>query len=77
MIKSILHDYSDVYITVEGIIRNVQEAGANLNNNDKEEVFKDCAPITYWKREKKNYIEIDNAKDTGVVMPMYKLKQQK
>ena len=40
MLKSILCDSNDAYIT-------------NPNNNDKEVVFKNCAPLTYRLYEKK------------------------
>ena len=48
------------------------QAGNNLDNNDKEVVFKNCAPFTDCISEINN-TQIDNAKDIDVVMPMYNL----
>ena len=53
MLKSILCDSNDAYIAVKGTIQITQESGANPNNNDKEVVFKNCAPLTYRLYEKK------------------------
>ena len=48
------------------------QAGNNLDNNDKEVVFKNCAPFTDC-INKMNNKQIDNAKEINVVMPRYDL----
>ena len=48
MLKSSLGDYNDAHILVKGTIKitPVPSPAANPNNNDKEVVFKNCAPFT-------------------------------
>ena len=46
--KGITPYYSDAYILVKGPISVEPQAGANPNNNEKEVVFKNCAPFTDW-----------------------------
>ena len=48
------------------------QAGNNPDNNDKEVVFKNCAPFTDC-INKMNNTQIDNAKQINVVMPRYDL----
>ena len=72
MLKSSLYDYSDVYTHVKGTISIKPKVGANPNSNNKEVVFKNCAPFTDCLSEI-NDTKIDNAKDTDVVIPMYNL----
>ena len=72
MLKSSLYNYSDAYILANGTTSIAAQAGDNLNNWDKEVVFKNCAPFTDCTSEINN-AQIDNAKDTDVVMPMYNL----
>ena len=74
MLKSSLCDYSDAYILVKGTItvNNNAAAGAAANNTNKKVIFKNCAPFTNCIREINN-IQIDNAKDIDIVMPMYNL----
>ena len=72
MLKPCLRDYSDAYILVIGTISIAAQTGDNLNNGDEELVFKNCAPFTDYISEINN-IQIDHAKDTDVVMPMYNL----
>ena len=75
MLKSSLCDYSDAYILVKGTIsaNNTAVAGAAANNNNnKKVIFKNCAPFTNCISEINN-TQIDNAKDTDIVMPMYNL----
>ena len=74
MLRSSLYDYSDAYIlALETItIAPVPPPPVNRNNNDKELVFKNCAPFTDCISEI-NSAQIDNAKDIDVVMPMYNL----
>ena len=74
MLKSSLCDYSDAYILVKGTIsvNNTAGAGANANNTNKKVMFKNCAPFTNCISEINN-MQIDNAKDIDIVMPMYNL----
>ena len=74
MLKSSLCDYSDAYILVKGTIsaNNTPAAGAAVNNNDRKVIFKNCAPFTNCISEINN-TQIGNAKDIGIVMPMYNL----
>ena len=74
MLKSSLCDYSDAYILVKGTItvNNTAAAGAVVNNTNKKVIFKNCAPFTNCISEINN-IQIDNAKDINIVMPMYNL----
>ena len=67
MIKSSFCDYSDAYIHVKGTI--------TVNNTvaaDKKVIFKNCIPFTNCISEISN-TDLDNAKDIGIVMPMYNL----
>ena len=74
MLKSSLCDYSDAYILVKGTIsvNNTAAQGAAANNNIKKVIFKNCTPFTNCISEINN-TQIDNAKDTDTVMPMYNL----
>ena len=74
MLKSSLCDYSDAYILVKGTItvNNTAAQGAGANNINKKVIFKNCAPFTNCISEINN-MQIDNAKDTDIVMPMYNL----
>ena len=74
MLKSSLCDYSDAYILVKGTIsvNNSAAAGAAANNTNKKVIFKNCAPFTNCISEINN-MQIDNAKDIDIVMPMYNL----
>ena len=74
MLKSSLCDYSDAYILVKGTItvNNTAAQGAAANNTNKKVIFKNCAPFTNCISEINN-IQIDNAKDIDIVMPMYNL----
>ena len=71
MLKSSLCDYSDAYILVKGTIsvNNTAAQGAAANNTNKKVIFKNCAPCI----SEINNTQIDNAKDTDIVMPMYNL----
>ena len=76
MLKSSLCDYSDAFILVKGKIT-ITGAGADaaarkVDKRDKGVAFKNCAPFTNFKSEISN-IQIDNAKDIDIVMPMYSL----
>ena len=76
MVKFSLCDYSDVYILVEGKITITgagDDAAARLaDERDKGIAFKNCDPFTYCISEINN-IQVDNAKDIDIVMPMYNL----
>ena len=74
MLKSSLCDYSDAYILVKGTIsvNNTAAQGADVNNINKKVVFKNCAPFTNCISEINN-MQIDNAKDIDIVMPMHNL----
>ena len=74
MLTSSLRDYSDAYILVKGTITvtAVPPPAANPNNNDKEVVFKNCAPFTICISEVNN-TQIDNAKYIDVTILMYNL----
>ena len=74
MLKSGLCDYSDVYILIKGTIsvNNTAAADAAVNNINKKVIFKNCAPFTNCISEINN-MQIDNAKDIGIVMSMYNL----
>ena len=74
MLKSSLCDYSDAYILVKGTItvNNTAAAGAAANNTNKKVMFKNCAQFTNCISEINN-MQIDNAKDIDIVMPMCNL----
>ena len=72
MLRSSLCDYSDAYILVKGNIsvNNTAADGAAANNTNKKVIFKNCAPFTDC-ISKINNIQVDNAKDIDIVIPMY------
>ena len=74
MLRSSLCDYSDAYIHVKGNIsvNNTKAADANGNNTNKKVIFKNCAPFTDC-ISKVNNVQVDNAKDFDIVIPMYNL----
>ena len=74
MLKSSLRDYGDAYILFKGTItvNNTATADADANNTNKKVIFKNCAPCTNSISEINN-IQVDNAKDIDIVMPMYNL----
>ena len=74
MLKSSLCDYSDAYILVKGTItvNNNAAAGAAANNTNKKVIFKNCAPFTNFISQLNN-IQMYDAKDIDIVMPMYNL----
>ena len=74
MLKSSLCDHSNAYILVKGTIsvNNTAAQGAAANNTNKKVIFKNCAPFTNCISEINN-MQIDNAKDIDIVMPMYNL----
>ena len=76
MLKSSLCDYSDAYILVKVTISvtNTAAADAAANNINKKVIFKNSAPFTNC-ISKINNMQIDNAKDIDIVMPMYNLME--
>ena len=70
MLRSDLCDFSDVYIVVKGDI--TVDGNNNANKRDKNLVFKNNAPFINC-ITKINGINIDNAEDLDVAMPMYNL----
>ena len=76
MLKSSLCDYSDAYILVKGMMtingRGADAAARQVDERDKGASFKNCAPFINYISEINN-TQIDNAKDTDIVMPMYNL----
>ena len=74
MLKSSLCDYSDEYILVKGTItvNNTPAADVDANNTNKKVIFKNCAPFTNCISEINN-TQVDNAKETGIMIPMYNL----
>ena len=73
-LKSSLCDYSDTYILVKGTLEvgDTSAAGAAANNTNKKVILKNCAPFTNCISEINN-MQIDDAKDIDIVMPMYNL----
>ena len=76
MLKSSLCDYSDAYILVKGKIT-ITGAGADAaprqaDQRDKGVAFKNCTPFINCISEINN-MQIENAKDIDIVMPMYNL----
>ena len=74
MLRSSFCDYSDAYILVKGniAVNNTAADGAAANNDDKKEIFKDCAPFTNCISKISN-TDIYNAKYIDIVIPMYNL----
>ena len=76
MLRSILCDYSDVYILVSGTIiitrAGADDAGKLLDESNKGITFENCGPFTDCISEINN-TQIDNGKYINVVMPMYNL----
>ena len=69
MLKSSLCDYSDVYIPAKGTILIAAQAGDNPNNENKEIVFKNCAPSTDCISETKDFDDAnkDHAKKIDAI----------
>ena len=76
MLRSSLCDYSDAYIFVKGniTVNDTAAAGAAVNNTNKKVIFKNCTPFTNC-ISKINNTDIDNAKQTDILMPMYNLME--
>ena len=69
MLRSDLCDFSDAYILVKEIITVIDPDNAK---RDKSVAFKNNAPFINCK-SKINVVQIDNAEDLDVAMPMYNL----
>ena len=76
MLKSSLCDYSDVCILMKRTITITgagdDAAARQADEKNKVVIFITSAPFTDCKSERNN-IEIDNANDTDIVIPMYNL----
>ena len=76
MLKSSSCNYSDAYILVKGKITITGAGGDEVvrkaDERNKGVIFKNCAPFTNCKIEI-NTIEINNAKEIDILMPMYNL----
>ena len=78
ILKSSLCDYSDAYILVTGKITitvtgaGTYAAARQADERDKGVAFKNCAPFTNCISEINN-IQIDNFKDTDIVLPLHNL----
>ena len=76
MLKSSSCNYSDAYILVKEKIIITGAGGDEIvrqaDERNKGVIFKNCAPFTNCKSEINN-IEINNAKEIDIVMPMYNL----
>ena len=74
MLRSSLCDYSDAYILVKGniTVNNTADDGAAANNTNKKVIFKNCTPFTSC-ISKINNADIDNARYSDIVIPMYNL----
>ena len=69
MLRADLCDFSDAYIVMKGVIVVTNPDDAKRN---KAVAFKNNAPFTNW-FSKINGVQIDNAEDLDVVIPMYYL----
>ena len=76
MLRSIFCDCSDAYLLVSRTITitgaGADDAAKRSDERNKGVMFKNCAPFTDCISEINN-TQIDNAKYTGVLMPMYNL----
>ena len=76
MLKSSLCDYSDAYIRVKGKITitgaRYNEAARRADERNKGVAFKNSASFTICISEINN-TQIENCKDTDIIMPMYNL----
>ena len=72
MLRSSLCDYSSTYILVKGNIsvNNTVVVGADANHTNKKVIFKNCVTLADC-ISKINNIQVDNAKDIDIVMPIY------
>ena len=80
MLKLSLCDYSGTYILADGTItitggtEDATDGNKCLDESNKGVIFKNCAPFIDCISEIDNS-QVDNAKDLGVVMPVYNLTE--
>ena len=78
MLRSNLRDYADAYILVKGTITITgagnDDATKRTDERDKGVTFKNCVPFTKC-ISRINNVDIDNAQDIDIVMPMYNLTE--
>ena len=76
ILRSSLCDYADAYILVKVTVTTTRAgddaAARQADERNKGVIFKNCAPFTKC-ISKINDMEIDNAQDIDIVMPMYNL----
>ena len=76
MPRSNLCDYADAYILVKGTIiitgAGDDAAARQADERNKGVTFKNCAPFTKF-ISRINNVDIDNARDIDIVMPIYNL----
>ena len=74
MIRSNSCNYRDEYIFVKGTLTvpNTETSGAEVNNTNKNVIFKNCTPFTNCVTKISN-TQVDDAQKIHVVMPMYNL----
>ena len=61
-----------IYLLKEITVNNTAAYGVAANNNNKNVIFRNCAPFTNCISEINN-TQIDNAEYIDIVMPMYNL----
>ena len=69
MLSSDLCDFSDAYVVIKG---EITVTNPNNTKRNKAVAFKNNAPFINW-ISKTNGVQIDNAEDLDVIMPMYNL----
>ena len=74
MLGSSLCGCSNAYILVKGTIAAAPATTAASNNANKNVIFKNCAPFTNC-ISRINKMQVDDAHDIDVVMPMYNIIQ--
>ena len=74
MIRPSSCDYSDKYILAKEtiIVSNTAAEGAAVNNTNKNVIFKNCAPFSSCITDINN-IQVDDAHDIDIAMPMCNL----
>ena len=72
MLRSSLCDYSDAYIHLSATIKVPNTTATGKAANNIKNIIKNCTSFTNCISEINN-TQIDNAKDTDIVMPMYNL----
>ena len=78
MLRSDLCDYADAYILINGTITIIgagnDDAAKELDERNKGVIFKSCAPFTKC-ISRINNLDIDNAQDNNIVVPMHNLTE--